>query len=211
MITKTEAETMGIITDAARACGLVLDATGARPWDYSPHLKEGEADPTPAGPQVGVLRLPGGAQLGFNRAPAVVGVFGEGPYVLVWDDFREGWGLTSRIGHEGRHLKTAIALEATRHFAEAHGLDRGVSADGETVTVRLWRRGEAVTQMKQNPVVVVEIDPKGSVKIEVEGGQGASCSLLTRDLEKALGSAQDVEKKPEYHKDGVQHVNVGQG
>lgn len=211
MITKTEAETMGIITDAARACGLVLDTTGTRRWDYSPHLKAGEADPTPAGPQVGVLCLAGGTQLGFNRQPAVVGVFGEGPYVLVWDDFREGWGLTSRIGHEGCYLKTAIALEATKRFAEANSLDRSVTADGDTVTVRLWRQGESAMQMKQNPVVVVEIDPKGAVKIEVEGGQGASCSLLTRDLEKALGSVQDVEKKPEYHKEGVQHVNVGQG
>lgn len=210
MITKTEAESLSIVTDAARTCGLLLDTTGDRPWDYSPHLRDGEADPTPAGPQVGVLRLPGGAGLGFNRPPATVGVFGTGPYTLVWDDFREGWGLTSRVGADGRHLKTAIALEATKHFAETHGLDRSVAADGETVTVRLWRRGDDM-QMKQNPVVVIDIDPKGSVKIEVEGGQGAGCSLLTRDLEQALGKVQDTVKKPEYHKEGVQHVSTQSG
>lgn len=207
MTHKTEAETLSIITDAARACGLVLDTSGERRWDYSPFLREGEADPTPPGPQHGVLRLPGEVQLWFNRPPAVVGVFGEGPYTLVWDDFREGWGLSSRIGHEGRHLKTAIALEATRQAAEAHGLERKVVADGETITVRLWRQGENVTQ---NPIVTIEIDQKGNATVEVDGMKGSGCSLLTKEIEKALGKVTDVEKKPEYNAPTQQTVKIGQ-
>lgn len=203
----TQAETLSIITDAAHACGLVLDSSGERRWDYAPYLKDGEADPTPPGPQVGVLRLPGEVSLGFNRPPAVVGVFGEGPYTLVWDDFREGWGLTSRIGHEGKHLKTAIALEASRQFAEAGDLERKVEAAGDTIKIRLWRKGDDVTQ---NPIITIEIDPKGNAKVEVDGMKGSGCSLLTKDIEKALGKVEEVEKKPEYNAPTQQTVKIGQ-
>jgi len=207
MIHTTTAETLSIATEAARSCGMVLDTSGERRWDYSPFLKPDEADPTPAGPQVGVLRLPGDVSLGFNRPPAVVGVFGEGPYTLVWDDFREGWGLTSRIGHEGRHLKTAIALEASRQFAEAGGLGRKVTADGETTKIRLWRKGDDVTQ---NPIITIEIDEKGNATVEVDGMKGSGCSLLTKEIERALGKVTETEKKPEYNAPTQQTVKIGQ-
>jgi hypothetical protein len=207
MIHTTTAETLSIATEAALSCGMVLDTTGERRWDYAPFLRDGEADPTPAGPQIGVFRLPADVNLGFNRPPAVVGVFGQGPYTLVWDDFREGWGLTSRIGYEGRHFKAAIVMETVRQFAEAAGLDRKVIAERETIKIRLWRKG---ADMTQNPIITIEIDEKGNVTIEVDGMKGSGCSLLTKDIEQALGKVVDTERKSEYNAPTQQTVKIGQ-
>lgn len=49
------------------------------------------------------------------------------------------------------------------------------------------------------PVVVVTISKKGETKVEVEGGDGSSCTLLTKQLEDMLGQAVGTEYKGEYH------------
>ena len=48
--------------------------------------------------------------------------------------------------------------------------------------------------------VKVVVDEKGELRIEVEGVQGSSCELLTKNLEKELGEVGERKKKPEYYK-----------
>lgn len=201
---------------AARSAGglrLVFDPSPDRRWDYSPHLRPGEADPTPPGTQIGVYRPePYEPMCGFNRPPAVVGVFaqGDGTQVLAWDDFKDGWGLGSRIGPEGSHLKVAIALAGTELAAERLGLERSLAvADDGSCRVTL-RRTTGDGDMQKQPEVVIDIDRTGGVKIEVNGAQGAGCEALTRDLERALGTVEKHELKPEYYKAQQQTVKVGQ-
>lgn len=197
----------------AGGLGLVFDPSPEFRWDYAPHLRPGEADPTPPGDQVGVYRTdPYGPMCGYNRTPAVIGVFAQpdGSHVLAWDDFKDGWGLGSRIGPGGCHLKVAIALEATAVVAERLGLERQLLVDGSgTCRVRL-RQPEDPSAMQKNPTVVVEIDPTGNVKTEVEGATGAGCEALTRGIEEALGTVTHHEKKAEYYKPVQQQVKVGQ-
>lgn len=200
------------LVHCAAGLGLAFDSSPERRWDYSPHLRPGEVDPTPPGRQTGVFRPEPYIPLcGFNRLPATVGVFAQedGTYVLAWDDFKDGWGLGSRIGPGGSHLKVAIALAGTELVAERLGLERKLVVAGDgSCRVTLRRKGE--TDMQQPQVVVIDIDRTGGVKIEVEGGQGAGCEALTRGIEEALGSVESHERKPEYHKAQTQKVSVGQ-
>lgn len=197
----------------AGGLGLAFDPSPEFRWDYSPHLRPGEADPTPPGEQVGVYRPdPYGPLCGFNRTPAVVGVFaqGDGTHVLAWDDFKDGWGLGSRIGPGGRHLKVAIALAECELAADRLGLGRKLSADADgRCRVALFRKTEDPDMQKQ-PEVVIDIDPTGKVKIEVNGAAGTSCENLTRGIEQALGSVESHELKPEYYKPVQQQQRVGQ-
>ncbi|MDH4187085.1 MAG: DUF2997 domain-containing protein [Nitrospira sp.] len=44
----------------------------------------------------------------------------------------------------------------------------------------------------------VHIDKNGAVTIDVIGGQGASCSTLTKALQEALGPIHQEQIKPEF-------------
>lgn len=46
--------------------------------------------------------------------------------------------------------------------------------------------------------IVVNIDSKGEVTVEVEGGKGGSCTNLTSALEAALGQSGGKEFKREF-------------
>lgn len=48
--------------------------------------------------------------------------------------------------------------------------------------------------------VEVIIDKEGKVKVEVNGCTGSSCQTLTEGIEKALGTVQADDLKPEYFK-----------
>lgn len=56
--------------------------------------------------------------------------------------------------------------------------------------------------------VRISVAPDGSTTIEALDVVGPSCSLLTKDLERALGTVESVELKPEYHR--VDAVKVAQ-
>lgn len=208
------------LSAGADEVGLTLDTSGQQPWDYSPFLHAGEVDPTPPGRQVGVLRMRSpGPVCGFNRLPAAVGVFektipgGEDGeelvgFTLAWDDFRDGWGLGSRIGPNGAHLKTAIALVETSLAAERLDLDRRVVAYGNgTVRVTLSQRGDQT--MKAPVEVVIEIDQTGKVTTEVNGCTGSGCENLTKAIEDALGTVESTERKQEFYKPVPQTVKAG--
>lgn len=47
--------------------------------------------------------------------------------------------------------------------------------------------------------IIVEIGPKGEVKIEAVGFVGNECKAITAALEEALGTVTDTVEKPEFH------------
>lgn len=47
--------------------------------------------------------------------------------------------------------------------------------------------------------IVIEVNPKGGVKIEAVGFNGVGCEAATKAIEEALGQVGDRKKKPEYH------------
>ena len=57
--------------------------------------------------------------------------------------------------------------------------------------------------MNGAPIVVVEIDSKGNVQIEVFNVPGKACHSLTQDVEKSLGIVTNVKDKPEIHQLGT--------
>lgn len=52
--------------------------------------------------------------------------------------------------------------------------------------------------------VEITVSPTGETKVEVIGGQGASCSDLTRAIEESIGKTTGDVKKPEYHQQSTQ-------
>lgn len=53
--------------------------------------------------------------------------------------------------------------------------------------------------------VVIEIDERGDVQIEVSGVNGKACTELTRELETDLGLSVTARRlKPEYHRSMAQ-------
>ena len=57
--------------------------------------------------------------------------------------------------------------------------------------------------------IKVTISPEGDTTIAVEGVVGRSCTDLTKDLEKALGSPLSSRKTADYHKLPQQKVKHG--
>lgn len=51
----------------------------------------------------------------------------------------------------------------------------------------------------------VRISPAGAVTIDVVGGQGPSCSTLTKTLQEALGPVAQESLKPEFVEAQVTH------
>lgn len=51
-----------------------------------------------------------------------------------------------------------------------------------------------------NPIVIVEISPAGSVKIDAQNFKGGACAKATESIEIALGGAgpKNKKKKPEF-------------
>lgn len=47
--------------------------------------------------------------------------------------------------------------------------------------------------------IKIKIDRSGKTHIEVDGCDGAQCEDITRALVQALGSAENVQHKPEYY------------
>lgn len=47
--------------------------------------------------------------------------------------------------------------------------------------------------------IKVRIDKKGKTHIEVDGAEGQECETLTNALVRALGTVEDVQRKPEYY------------
>lgn len=211
MVHRKTTQTLQIVAAAAARIGLEFSPGDADRWDYKPFLKEGESDPTPTEPQTGVLRINGGVPvLGFNRPPARVGVFGTGPVVLVWDDFKEGWGLTSRLGHEGVHLAQALTMAEVEDFCLTHAWTSRLTV-GPDQTMRFHLKPKEGT-VPATPEIIVSVDPKGGVKIEVEGCAGPSCQSLTAALEASLGTVVADERTADFNlKPTTARVNVGQG
>jgi hypothetical protein len=57
----------------------------------------------------------------------------------------------------------------------------------------------------QQHTVKFKIKPGGGISFEVVGGQGESCTLVTKDIEMHLnrvGTQVDEGKKPEYYEGG---------
>jgi hypothetical protein len=54
--------------------------------------------------------------------------------------------------------------------------------------------------------VEITIDGAG-VSLHVKGVQGNSCSVLTKEIEKALGVTVSDTKTPEFYQKGVQNVH----
>jgi hypothetical protein len=58
-----------------------------------------------------------------------------------------------------------------------------------------------------NEKIIIEISPKGQVKIDVEGGSGQSCTSVTAFLDNALGSVKNTEYKTEFYNQ-PQHIRA---
>jgi hypothetical protein len=61
-----------------------------------------------------------------------------------------------------------------------------------------------------NEKIIIEISPKGAVKIDVEGGSGKSCTNVTAFLETALGTSKNTEYKQDFYKQD-QHIRASNG
>lgn len=46
--------------------------------------------------------------------------------------------------------------------------------------------------------ILIDISPTGQVQVEGKGFKDATCTQLTKDLEKALGDVEKVTLKPEH-------------
>jgi hypothetical protein len=55
--------------------------------------------------------------------------------------------------------------------------------------------------------VEITIDKSGNASLHVKGVQGNSCSVLTIEIEKALGETVTDTKTPEFFQKGVQNVH----
>jgi hypothetical protein len=49
------------------------------------------------------------------------------------------------------------------------------------------------------PTVIIDIDPKGTPRITVEGVSGPGCHSVIQDLLNDLGETVSVERTPEYY------------
>ncbi|QDU95169.1 DUF2997 domain-containing protein [Lignipirellula cremea] len=49
------------------------------------------------------------------------------------------------------------------------------------------------------PQVTITVSETGEVTLDVQGARGKVCQDLTRQLEKALGTVGDHQKKPEFY------------
>lgn len=47
--------------------------------------------------------------------------------------------------------------------------------------------------------IIVVIAPDGSTSVEGEGFSGPACDLVLRALAEALGTVEEITKKPEYY------------
>jgi len=47
--------------------------------------------------------------------------------------------------------------------------------------------------------IIVDVSPKGEVKVSVKGVAGKGCKALTEDLERALGETTSSAPTPEMH------------
>lgn len=47
--------------------------------------------------------------------------------------------------------------------------------------------------------IIVEVQPGGKSKVEVNGVTGGDCAKLTEDLLRALGTQEESQKKPEFY------------
>lgn len=47
--------------------------------------------------------------------------------------------------------------------------------------------------------VIIDIDAQGNTTVSVKGVKGASCTDLTKQIERALGKTASDKKTPEYH------------
>ena len=57
--------------------------------------------------------------------------------------------------------------------------------------------------------IEVIISPDGSLKIDAVGFKGADCEKATAFLEKALGTVNGRQKKPEHYRHSQQRQQVG--
>lgn len=201
MVHQHTVHSIPIVTRAAAKLNLEFVAGDADRW-------QGHDGQQPEGPQVGLLQIPGGgASLGLSRQTSRIGVFGNGPYTLVWDDYRDGFGLVSRVGYRGRHLAAALTIAEVETFCDNNKLNSSLAVYGDDrLEFSITREGSMTAQ----PEIIVTIDPKGGVKIEVEGCSGPACESLTKGLEEALGKVTSNERTGDYHKAQTQQIKIGQ-
>ena len=62
----------------------------------------------------------------------------------------------------------------------------------------------------QDRKVTLLIEEDGSVKIDVDGVKGKACTLLTADVEKALGVVKNRTEKAEYRQLNAQNTTQQQ-
>jgi hypothetical protein len=56
--------------------------------------------------------------------------------------------------------------------------------------------------------VIIKIDEKGKVFIEVDGVKGKKCLQITKDIEKLLGTVVKRDLKPEFNDDPDDEDNI---
>lgn len=129
----------------------------------------------------------------------------SGNYWAVWDNFKEGFGLTGLLREDGGRLRLAYVIEAVDHFATDHGLRRtsGLAAVDGYTTLEL-------TDMSRK--LIVRIPPNGQdVKIEVEGCTGPECQTLTAALESRLGKVSADVPTEDMYRQQEQHQSAAEG
>jgi hypothetical protein len=57
--------------------------------------------------------------------------------------------------------------------------------------------------------IVITVGLDGVAKVDAVGFEGKACERATRNVLDALGSDQNVRRKPEYHKEAKQQQSAG--
>ena len=54
--------------------------------------------------------------------------------------------------------------------------------------------------------IIIDIDNDANVQLTVKGIKGASCTKVTEQIEKALGTVESSRKTSDFHQKGQTHV-----
>lgn len=192
------AEAADLLAEKLTWCGLV-PAEAGRSYRTS-------ADVT--WPPLGLFSRPGMADDYRPTSAVVVHALGEGRLRAAWatNDADDRYGLIAALGLAGTKLVgqvwRASLVRTLRACLTLAGIGCGVtcyelSSAGDAFLFSCHHHEDDKMQMPTT--VRVTIDPQGTPKIEVVGGQGSSCLAATKRLVDSLGVEVTQELKPEFY------------
>lgn len=139
-----------------------------------------------------------------SRAPHEVGVYyaGSNHIELVFDPYKDGFGLMAYIGEDGDNLVRSYFIHACLRLTVllSYALDSRVDVS-ETTHIEMR---DPMSQAK----IKVRISPKGETQFKVEGVLGNACTNLTAAVEKALGTVTADQPTAEMFKTQEQTIQA---